>query len=177
MAQKTIAEKHKIDAKTHLKQSMQDFKDNRELDEDGRKDLYRTRWKNCSYLRLAHAQEEAQQVKDYVDALAKFVNAEFDTIRNELLPAAMEDEGIESCKIEGLGRVSLTGDMWVRTQNAVQLMKWLGDEGLGDLIKDSVASSTLKACLKERMEAGKPMPGDDIVKVTPYTRASITHSK
>jgi hypothetical protein len=63
--------------------------------------------------------------------------------------------------------------MYVRVTDQQHFYEWLESNNLGDLIKPTVASSTLKAFVKNRIKAGKDLP-DAVLKVTPFTRASIT---
>jgi hypothetical protein len=51
--------------------------------------------------------------------------------------------------------------------------EWLRTSGFDDLIVETVNSSTLKAWCKEQQKMGKAPP-DDLIKITPFTRASIT---
>lgn len=115
---------------------------------------------------------EAQ--KERLENELKEVNAWYDVCRIEVLPAKCEEQGIDGIKVAGVGKLVLTGDMYVRTMNSGALMEWLKGEGLVDLIKPSVNSSTLKASLKTRIKSGAELPPDSVVKVTPFIRASIT---
>ena len=50
------------------------------------------------------------------------------------------------------------------------------DNGFGDLIKDFVHSSTLKAFLKEQFREGEDLP-EEIFSFLPYSYVAITKSK
>jgi hypothetical protein len=54
--------------------------------------------------------------------------------------------------------------------------QWLENNGLGDIITTTVNSSTLKATLKEWDSQNKPMPPDDLIKVTPIPKYSVVRS-
>lgn len=112
--------------------------------------------------------------KEKLENLLKVVNAWYDVCRIEVIPAKCEEQGIDSIKVAGVGKLVLTGDMYVRTVNNAALMEWLKDEGLVDLIKPSVNGGTLKASLKGRIKSGADLPPDSVVKITPFIRASIT---
>lgn len=111
---------------------------------------------------------------EFKDASSRW-QALYDHMSINIVPKKMEDEGVEATKIEGVGRVNLRGDMWTSTQNAELLAEWLKEHDFGDLLKEAVNGSTLKAFIKEQMgrKDGLVPPGD-LVKVTPYTRAVIT---
>ncbi len=100
-------------------------------------------------------------------------NAYYDVLRMEKVPERMELDGVERVSYEGIGRVALTADLFVRTRDKVGLFGWLRKNKLSDLIQPGVNPSTLKSFIKKRMQAGKPVPNDFVV-VTPITRASIT---
>lgn len=116
-------------------------------------------------------------VKEALEAALKHVNAEYDYLRTFKLPRVMEesDPPLERFTLTGIGRISLASDMYVSVMKGMKpkLFEFLRDIGKGDLIKEEVNSSTLKAVVKQMMAGGETIP-DDIVKVTPFTRASIT---
>lgn len=107
------------------------------------------------------------------EVMAK-LNAEHDALRIDLIPKKMEDANLENMVVKGIGRVTLTGDMYVKQADKAKLFTWLRRLKLGDLITEGVNSSTLKAFLRKRIKDGKPIPDEDVVKITAFTRASIT---
>ena len=113
--------------------------------------------------------------KGCIEEQLKGVNAEYDYLRLNLIPSRFEEEGIENITIEGIGRVSLTGDMYVsvHAENRERMYDWLNDIGKDSLITKTVNASTLKAAVKAMIRAGEEIP-EDFIKVTPFTRASIT---
>lgn len=139
------------------------------------KDFWRDWYSNSTLIGLIMAMHSVADSKGKAEEELKNINIHYDLLRIELIPAKMEEEGIENIKVEGVGRISLTGDMWVSVPAAHRdaFYDWLRGEGLGDLIKPTVNASTLKAMIKGRMQKGQEIP-DEIIKVTPFTRASIT---
>lgn len=147
------------------------------LEENDRKDLYKTRHEEKKLVELAERMAMVQQLDEYLDNLGKYLHAELDVLRLQLIPEAMEKENLESpVNVAGVGRVSLTGDLYVGVNDKIEFYKWLHENNLGDLITESVNSSTLKAWAKGRIKEGKPLP-NDLLKLTPITRASITAPK
>lgn len=116
---------------------------------------------------------DLQAEKEKLDGLLKIINAHYDVIRMETIPEKMDEDGVENMRVEGIGRVSLTADMFVATTNKQGLFQWFREQHLGDMIQDTVNASTLKAFVKRRMKEGKDVPSD-YLRVTPFTRASIT---
>lgn len=147
------------------------------------RDLYK---KERDHLKLARTLAAVESRLDEQTELCKELQAEYDVLRIEMLPELFEELGIENVKLDDLdrwdsgrntkisGRVSLTADIFVHTADSTGLLAWMKKNKLMDWAKLTVNSSTLRAALKERMKAGKGVPPSEVVKVTPYTRASIT---
>jgi hypothetical protein len=138
------------------------------------KDEFRDMYKDTDLLSCVHAMHKVRARKDKGEETMAKINAEYDVLRIEIIPKKMEDQGLEILKVKGVGRVSLTGDMYVQQKDKNGLFTWLRKSKLADLITEGVNSSTLKAFLKERIKGGKTIPPDTVIKITPYTRASIT---
>lgn len=101
------------------------------------------------------------------------VNAKFDVLRFEAIPAEMDRMNIDRITYAGIGRVSLTPDVQVSVKDKPGFFSWLKKNKLGDLIQPTVNSSTLKSWLKGRIKDGKKYPLE-CLNVNPVTRASIT---
>lgn len=114
-------------------------------------------------------------LKDEIDAKLSEVNKRYDYLRLSLVPTKMDETGVPNIRIEGVGRVSLTGDMYVSipADSREEAYQYLMDTGHGDIIKPGINPSTLKATIKAMMKKGEEIP-EDKFKVTPFTRASIT---
>lgn len=118
--------------------------------------------------------DHTQRMKKEHDLQASVTNAAFDVMRLELVPSKMDEDGVSNIKVEGIGRVSLTGDMYVRLKDKEGFFAWLKQHKLSSLIQQTVNSSTLKAFAKERLKKGLELP--EAIQSTPFTRASITRS-
>jgi hypothetical protein len=127
---------------------------------------------------LVRALDAWQQRKVALEDELKQVNKVFDFLRIVRIPAAFEEAGVELLKVDGVGRCSLTADMWVSITagHKDEAYDWLRDTGRGSLITETVNSSTLKASIRKALLAAEPLP-DGVFSVSPYTRASITHGK
>lgn len=149
------------------------------LDEPQRKELYKDRHKDLSVAELAARMKVVEELDDYLENLGKYLHAEYDTIRMVLLPEAMDREHLESpVNVSGVGSVRLTSDLFVSvgSDNRDRFFDWLRDHNMGGLITETINPSTLKAWVKGRIKDGKEWP-QDLLKVTPFTRASITKVK
>ena len=125
--------------------------------------------------------ELALRMRDCQAALAEAqqrvteLNAWHDVIRFEAIPNKMDEEGIDHVTYDGIGRIGLTGDMFVSVKPGMkeQLFAWLKAHNLGSLVQPAINASTLKAFIKGRIKKGEELPAE-FVNMTPITRASIT---
>lgn len=130
---------------------------------------------------MATLQERAQQFLvlktqlEVAKAETSAIQKEFDNLRQVIIPDEMDTAGISSVNFPGIGRLTLTADLFAGIQPEQQqaAYQWLRDNGHADLIKDYVHPSTLKAFIKELMERGENLP-EEIFKAAPYQRASVT---
>ena len=132
---------------------------------------------SLTLVELIAAMSQVQAAKEDLEQQLKAVNRTFDFLRITKIPAKMEDEGIARLAVNGIGRVSLTSDMHVsiKSDRKEDFYQWLSDNGRGDLVQNSVNPSTLKAAVKKMFQNGEEFP-EDMLNVSPFTRASITRS-
>lgn len=99
----------------------------------------------------------------------------YDALRLNLVPSAMDDDGVSNITVEGIGRVGLTGDIYasIPADKKPEAWKWLRDNN-HDIIKETINAGTLKATLKAIIKAGEEEIPEGLFKITPFTRASIT---
>lgn len=138
------------------------------------RDEFLALYKDTDLLTCVHIMHRVRARIDKGKEVMAKLNAEHDALRIDLIPKKMEDQGLETLSVKGIGRVSLTGDMYVQQINKNGLFSWLRKNKLGDLITEGVNSSTLKAFLRGRIQDGKTYPDAKTIKITPFTRASIT---
>lgn len=134
----------------------------------------RERYKSDDLVSLAKELVRLQAAKERLEKITSELNAVIDVIRIEIIPNAMDDAGIRTMNITGLGRLGLTEDLYMKTGDRDALTYWLHENGLQDIITETVNSSTLKSVIKSRIKAGKEIPPPVCVEITPFTRASVT---
>lgn len=132
----------------------------------------------CSNLPLSQIvalQAEICRNLDEAKEIAARWSKLYDQVSITILPEKMEDSGIESLKVEGIGRVNLRADMWTKVCDKQALADLLRENGYESMIGETINASTLKAFIKE--QNGRPdglVIDEEIVSQSPYTRAVIT---
>ena len=131
-----------------------------------------------SIKQLAEEMVNVRAKLDQAKAVAAELQKEFDDLRKVQLPEAMEAAGLESTRLPNIGTVSIRTDAYASIRGGQQdgAYQWMKDNGFGDLIKDFVHSSTLKAFLKEQFREGEDLP-EEIFSFLPYSYVAITKSK
>lgn len=126
-------------------------------------------------LDIIREMDKILSVKEQLEEQLKAVNKEYDFLRINMIPKRMDDEGISNIKVDGVGRVTLTGDMYVSIPSDVkeQAYEYFRDIGKESLITQTINPSTLKAAVKAMVKNGDEIP-EELIRVTPFTRASIT---
>ena len=98
----------------------------------------------------------------------------YDHLTIGIVPDRMDDEGIQTMKVEGVGRLQTKADIRCSclAANREDLEKWLVEHNHGAMIGSTVNSSLLKAFVKEQMKQGGQYP-EALLKIEPYSKASV----
>ena len=131
--------------------------------------------------RLMHALDTfTEEVQKLIKAPAELA---YNHIRFTVLPNLMDDDGVTSIGVDGVGRVNLQDDIAVKVLDKDLLRDWLKEQGSEDIIKETVNAQTLAAFIRERMRTAAAekrlavLPADTIMTVKPLTRAVITKER
>lgn len=123
---------------------------------------------------LATEQKRLSQIMQSITDTRKVVQNCYDEIRNHRLPDKMEEEKIEKITLAGVGTVSLA--KVVRTSiiagNKEEFHDWLRANEFGELIKETVNSSTLSGFIKEQLNEGNEVP-DKLLNILVSTQSRI----
>lgn len=124
---------------------------------------------------LANKMQHVRTQLDEAKSVATAFQKEWDHLRKVEIPDKMEELGLESARVSGVGTLSLTTDAYCScpSDNKYALQEWMIAHEFKDLITEVINGSTLKAWYKEQLKAGNPLP-DELVKFDPYTYAKIT---
>lgn len=132
-------------------------------------------YEDMSLEAMAHEMKQVREELDDTKSESAKLQKQWDDLRKVHIPNKLEELGLTSAKVLGVGTVSERTDAYcsVPAANKQKLYEWLEEHDHGDLIVDTVNSSTLKAFMKEQILMGHEVP-DDIVNFTPYTYVAIT---
>lgn len=124
-------------------------------------------------LSLARRFQLMDAVYEELKSVEKIVSDEYDRLRLKEMPDLMIEEDMKTVTYEGIGRVQLGADVYasIPAPKRDEAYAWLRENNSGDLITETVNSSTLKAWCKEKAASGVVLP--DCFKVQPYSRISI----
>jgi hypothetical protein len=138
-------------------------------------DAFREKYNNYSLLELITELKNLREASDTAEDFYKSQRAVYDLFSKAVVPARMEDEGMEQLTVEGIGRVNIRTDLYCSTKKgmAPNVREWMREHDFEDLITEGINSSTLKAWVKEQMKAANPIP-DDMLNIEPFDRAVIT---
>jgi len=132
-------------------------------------------WEAMTLTELAAEMKSVKTQLDFSKAETESLQKDWDSLRKSIIPNKMEELGIESVRVAGVGTLSRRFDAYCNVVPGAQeeLYEWLESEGKGDVIKPTVNSSTLKALMKEMFNEGEEIP-EAFVKFNPYTYVVIT---
>lgn len=135
-------------------------------------------WAALSTPDLVRDFADLRRIKETMEAELKKITWAHDWLRLNAIVQRMEDEGISTITVDGVGRVSLQGDLYARipADKRQAAFEWLRDNGHGDVITETIPASTLKAMAKEMLKKGETLP-EDYFKITPFSRAQLTAKK
>ena len=125
---------------------------------------------------LAAEMNDIRLLLDTAKEVKTSLQKKYDALRLNLVPSAMDDEGVTSINIDGIGRMGLTADLYasIPADQKPEAYEWLRDNQHGDIIKETVNAGTLKATFKAIIKKGEETIPENIFKVTPFSRAAIT---
>ena len=119
-----------------------------------------------------------RQVKDEAEDIYKSINKSYEIWKGERLPNVFDAEGVPTVNLDEGFRVTVSHKVYASIKKDCKgaAYQWLRDNNLGDIITDTVNSSTLSAVAKAEMEANRELNPDYFnIHVTPST--SVTKTK
>lgn len=99
---------------------------------------------------------------------------EFEHVADRLIPDKMDEMEVTKITYEGLGTISLYEQIHasVPKENKEDLYGWLEAHGYGDLLTETVNSSTLSAQVRQWIKNAESYP-DDLINLNVMRRAKV----
>lgn len=120
-------------------------------------------------IRAQHMEEKAQAAATW---------ALHELLSKKLIPEMMEELGMTSVNITGVGRLEVRHEAScsIPKENKYDVYQWVEDNGYGDLIVGTINSSTFKAQVKKWIKDGEDFPME-LINFTPYDNAVLIKVK
>lgn len=131
---------------------------------------------NADHLELIRYFDQFRKAADMFSTAKKAVTELHDKLSRDMIPDAMLAAGVKTVNVVGVGRVTISHRYSCSMIDKEQAMQWLKNNKHGDLVIETVNSSTLAAFSKSLLqEEGKELPASLFkVGTSPYT--SITNA-
>lgn len=139
---------------------------------DELRDSFKSKYNGYGIKDIAIAFKELKEQHEIERAKAAKIFHEWNYVRFLMVPL-MDDFGMTTAKLEGIGRVEQRHDMSCKQLDTEALIKWMKDTGHEEMTSEIVNSSSLKSFLKNQIVAGEDLPPDDMVKITPFSYGTV----
>lgn len=130
---------------------------------------------NSSYAELAARLAELRDQISNKESEVSLLKQEREILQKKVLPEKMSADGMQNVTVKGVGRLSIRPDMQVSVlaENRMLLQRWLKDNGFGELVVETINSSTLKAFVKEQVNEGNDLPFD-LINIHAFEQVTLT---
>lgn len=130
---------------------------------------------NSSYAELAQRLAELRDQISSKESEVSLLKQEREILQKKVLPEKMSADGMQNVTVKGVGRLSIRPDMQVSVlaENRMLLQRWLKDNGFGELVVETINSSTLKAFVKEQVNEGNDLPFD-LINIHAFEQVTLT---
>ena len=117
---------------------------------------------------------DVRQYDDNLKYLKKRIGEIHKRMKEELVPQKFTEQGISSITVDGYRfTVSAQSRTSIQKDMKDEAYLWLRSNGLGDIVTETVNSSTLSATAKTLMSDGVDLP-DDIFNIYSFENTSVT---
>ena len=135
---------------------------------------FEKKYQDCSLPELGREFVKLRERHTELKEQAAKIWHEVDYLRFTAIPDTLEAEGIESLKVDDVGRISTRVESSVKTIDKERLRQWLINNDGVAMISETINSSSLKAFIMNRVRDGQDIPGDEIIEFKPFVVATIT---
>jgi len=121
---------------------------------------------------LAKHMYQLRMEKQELEAKVKEKDAELDQIKLELTNI-MTEVGIQKFALDGIGTFYLSTNIYPKLPNPEALIEWLDANSRADIAPRKVHVPSLKEFVEQRMEQDLPVPGPELLDMTPETSVRL----
>lgn len=127
---------------------------------------------------LHRLNDKMEELHRSSSTLGKFGKA-YETFRKETMPHILEAAGVTHVPLSEGFRVGMSSQVFasIKPGQKTAAYDWLRSNGLGDLITDTVNSSTLSAALRKKIEDDNEEPPADLFGMAIINNTSVTTLK
>ena len=118
---------------------------------------------------LAELKEKKKRVEEELTA----INKEIQLLAEKEIPEFMDENDLDKVTVSGVGTCYLRSDVraYVKADDREAFHQWLKETNNGELIKETVHPTTLKAFAKESLSNGKQLP--EFISATSFLVATV----
>lgn len=126
---------------------------------------------------------ELKKAYDGLEAQRKKLYSQLDFLSKSVIPEKFEDEGIDKLQIPEVEHSfyplrKMTASLVAGEDGTKEAaMKWLRENGLGELISETVNAGTLASAIKSMIEETAKEPPAGVVKVNTYSTVGFSKYK
>lgn len=124
---------------------------------------------------VARAFVALRQLKDYVDNVFDPLGKKYEETKVVTLPQKFESEGVPTVHLDEGFRVTVSHQMRASVKGGQKeaAFEWLRNNGLGDIVTETVNASTLSALARSMTEENRELDGD-LFNVAILANTSVT---
>lgn len=133
---------------------------------------------NSGPIEFARAFVALRTLKDQIEESLKPFSTLFEDVKGTRLPGKFDAAGIPTVNLDEGFRVTVSHSVRASIKGATkpEAYKWLRDNGLGDLVTETVNSSTLSAVAKSMAEENRELD-PELFSVAIMPNTSVTKTK
>lgn len=124
---------------------------------------------------LIEQQYQLEQTLDKMKDAKSLLENQLTRIKKNILPDKMDQEGIKSMRIDGIGNIRVQGDLYasIRPAEKEKAFTWLQDNGHSGLVNSTINANSLRSLAKQYQEKGDSLP-KELFSIIPFSKTIIT---
>ena len=145
------------------------------MSDKSERELAKERYEGQSYKELAGVFQALTQAKKDLKSELAVIEERLEALTIDVIPDKLAEDGMKNVTLADIGRWQVSPQAYCSTRAGMgpAVQDWMREHGFEDIISEVINASTLKAFIKEQLELGNDVPGDDLVNYEPYLKASL----